>query len=443
MAKTQPTGIQHGQVDCDGTTGWTRRSFFKAGALGFLGMNLVDLLRSTVLAGPNDVAKCDSVILIWLAGGPSHIDTFDPKPGQPTNGPYKAIDTSATGIQVCEHMPTIARNMKHASLIRSLTSKEGAHERATYEMHTGYKPLGSIAHPSLGSNVVAQKGKRNEEIPAYVSIGGNSFGAGFLGTQFAPFFIGNIENPAQNLYLDDSLGKSRDERDARFRRRIDMLRGIDKEFHNQKRDEVVDEYGRFYSDAIKMMYSKSLSAFNLKDEKDVERKLRDYGDSQLGKQVLMARRLVEAGVRFVEVSMGGWDTHQNGFTAIEANLNKLDPAVGTLIEDLNSRGMLERTMVVCTGEFGRTPKINGNDGRDHYPRAWSGLIAGGGIKSGMAYGATDAKGEEVKDNPVQIGDLHATICAALGIDWTHENQSPQGRPIRVVDKGKPIQALLA
>jgi len=141
--------------------------------------------------------------------------------------------------------------------------------------------------------------------------------------------------------------------------------------------------------------------------------------------------------------MGGWDTHQNGFTAIEANLNKLDPAVGTLIEDLNSRGMLERTMVVCTGEFGRTPKINGNDGRDHYPRAWSGLIAGGGIKSGMAYGATDAKGEEVKDNPVQIGDLHATICAALGIDFTHENQSPQGRPIRVVDKGKPIQALLA
>src|SRR5579862_650876 len=205
MPKTQATGNQHGSIDCDGTAGWSRRSFFKAGALGFLGMNLVDLLRSTVLAGPNDVAKCDSVILVWLAGGPSHIDTFDPKPGQATNGPYKAIDTSATGIQVCEHMPTIARNMKHASLIRSLTSKEGAHERATYEMHTGYKPLGSIAHPSLGSVVVQQKGKRNEEIPAYVSIGNTTFGAGFLGSQFAPFYIGNIDNPSQNLVLADGV----------------------------------------------------------------------------------------------------------------------------------------------------------------------------------------------------------------------------------------------
>jgi hypothetical protein len=442
MSKTPATGLQHGQIDCDGKAGWSRRSFFKAGAFSFLGMNILDLLTSPALAGGSDVAKCDSVILVWQAGGPSHIDTFDPKPGQVTNGPYKAIDTTATGIQVCEHMPTIARNMKHASLIRSLTSKEGAHERATYEMHTGYKPLGSIAHPSLGSNIVNQKGKRNEEIPAYVSMGGATFGAGFLGTQFAPFYIGNVDNPSQNLVLADGIT------DDRFRRRIDMLRGIDKEFHNQKRDDVVDEYGTFYRDAIKMMYSKSLSAFSLKGEK--ESVLRDYGVTDinkpgdvLGKQMVMARRLVEAGVRFVEVSMGGWDTHQNGFTAIENNLNKLDPALGTLIEDLNSRGMLERTMVVCTGEFGRTPKINGNDGRDHYPRAWSGLIAGGGIKTGMVYGSTDAKGEEVKDNPCQIGDLHATICAALGVDYTHENQSPQGRPIKIVDKGKPIQALLA
>ena len=268
MPKTQATGIQRGAIDCDGTAGWSRRSFFKTGALGFLGMNLIDLLRAKVLAGGSDVSKCDSVILVWLAGGPSHIDTFDPKPGQATNGPYKAIGTAATGIQLCEHMPTIARNMNHASVIRSLTSKEGAHERATYEMHTGYKPLGSIAHPSLGSNIVAQKGKRNEEIPAYVSIGGNSFGAGFLGTQFSPFYIGNIENPAQNLYLDDSLGKSAEERDGRFRRRIDMLRGIDKDFHDQNRDDSVKEYGTYYRDAIKMMYSKSLAAFNIDGDKN-------------------------------------------------------------------------------------------------------------------------------------------------------------------------------
>jgi uncharacterized protein (DUF1501 family) len=221
-----------------------------------------------------------------------------------------------------------------------------------------------------------------------------------------------------------------------------MLRGIDKEFHDQNRDEVVKEYGTYYRDAIRMMYSKSVAALNLKEAKE-EPFIKNYGDNNLGKSLVMARRLVEAGVRFVEVSMGGWDTHANGFTSIEKNLNTLDPAVGNLIEDLNSRGMLQRTMVVCTGEFGRTPKINANDGRDHYPRCWSGLIAGGGIKSGIAYGATDATGSEVKDNPVQIGDLHATMCAALGIDFTKENQTPQGRPIRVVDKGKPIEGLLA
>jgi hypothetical protein len=437
MPKILPTGIQRGNIDCDGQAGWSRRSFFKAGALGFLGMNLLDLLRAKVLAGGSDVAKCDSVILVWLAGGPSHIDTFDPKPGQATNGPYRAIGTAAGGIQLCEHMPTIARNMNHASVIRSLTSKEGAHERATYEMHTGYKPLGSIAHPSFGSVVVQQKGKRNEEIPAYVSIGNVSFGAGFLGSQFAPFYIGDINNPDRNLVLASGVD------DDRFRRRIDILRGIDKEFHDQNRDESVKEYGTYYKDAIKMMYSKSLAAFNIDGDKREAPYIKNYGDNTLGRSMLMARRLVEAGVRFVEVSMGGWDTHANGFTAIESNLNKLDPAVGNLIEDLNARGMLQRTMVVCTGEFGRTPKINANDGRDHYPRCWSGLIAGGGIKPGMAYGATDATGSEVKDNPVQIGDLHATICAALGIDYTKENMTPQGRPIRVVDKGKPIEALLA
>ena len=436
MSKTIPAGIQHGIYDCDGKPGVSRRSFFKTGAFGFLGLSLVDLLRATAYAAPSDVAKCDSVILIWLAGGPSHIDTFDPKPGQATNGPYKALSTSASGIQLCEHMPIIGRNMQNASLIRSLTSKEGSHERATYEMHTGYKPLGSIAHPSIGSLVAQQKGKRNEDVPAYVSIGNLSFGAGFLGSQFAPFFIGDIANPARNLVFPNDVN------DDRFKRRFDMLNNLDREFSHQDRDGVVKDYGNYYRDAVHMMYSKYIrTAFDLKGETPAT--LKNYGDSQLGKSVLMARRLVENGVRFVECSMGGWDTHANGFTAIEKNLNSLDPAVGSLIEDLNSRGMLKRTMVICTGEFGRTPKINPNDGRDHYPKCWSALVAGGGLKGGYVHGSTDATGSEVKDNPVSIGDLHATMCEALGVDYTKENVSPQGRPIRVVDKGKAIKDLFA
>jgi hypothetical protein len=429
------TGTSHGIVDCDGQSGLSRRSLMKTGAMGFLGMNLIDLLQATAVAGQTDVAKCDSVILLWLAGGPSHIDTWDPKPGQSTNGPGKAIDTTTPGLRISEHFAKVARQMKYSSVIHSMTSKEGAHERATYEMHTGYKPLASIGHPSLGSLVVQQKGKKNPDIPAYVSVGQTSFGAGFLGSQFAPFYIGDVNNPTRNLTFPAGVD------DARFKRRVDLLREVDKELAHQDRDNAVKEFASYYRDAVKMMYSKSIEAFELKDEKP--EMLRAYGDNNFGRSVLMARRLVEKGVRFVECSMGGWDNHQKVHENVEKNLATLDPALGSLIEDLNSRGMLKRTMVVCTGEFGRTPKINANDGRDHYPRCFSTFIAGGGIKQGFVYGSSDQTGAEPKDNPMTIGDLHATIFEALGVDYTKENQSPQGRPIRVVDKGKAVKELLA
>ena len=437
MSKPMPTGTSRGTIDCDGKSGLSRRNLFKAGAFSFLGLSVADLMRATVLAGPNDVARCDSVILVWLSGGPSHIDTWDPKPGQPTGGPFKPIDTSATGIQLPEHMPTIARNMKHCALIRSMTSKEGSHERATYEMHTGFKPLGSINHPSMGSLIVQQKGKRNEEIPAYVAIGGNqAVGAGFLGSQFAPYYIGDINNATRNLDLPGID-------DERFKRRVDILKAVDKEFSSQNRDPEVKEYGTFYRDAVKLMYARSREAFDInRDDRELPY-IKNYGDNSFGRSMVMARRLVEKGVRFVEVNLGGWDTHQNAFTAIENNLQRLDPALGNLIEDLHARGLLKRTMVICTGEFGRTPKINAQDGRDHYPKCFSTFIAGGGIKEGYVHGCSDAGGTEPKDNPVTIGDLHATMCEALGIDGTKENMTPQGRPIRIVDKGTPVKALLA
>lgn len=435
MSKPIPTGTARGNVDCDGQNGVSRRNFVKTGVFGFMGLSLLDLMKASVLADGAAISKCDAVILLWLAGGPSHIDTFDPKPGQATNGPFKPRNTSVDGIQIGEHLPVIGRNMKHAALIRSLTSKEGSHERATYEMHTGYKPLGSIKHPSLGSLVVQQKEKKNPEIPAYVHIGGPSFGAGFLGTQMAPFYIGDPNAPTRNLDFHTTVDHER------FTRRVHLLNGLDKEFASQNRDQTVLDYGNYNKDAVRMMYSKSVEAFDLNKEPEIYRK--GYGDNNFGKGCLMARRLVEKGVRFVEVTLGGWDTHNDAFTAIERNCNTLDPALGTLLEDLNARGLLKRTMVICTGEFGRTPTINARNGRDHYPRVWSGLIAGGGIKAGYVHGSSDALGAGVKDDPVGPGELHATMFECLGVDYAKENTTDQGRPIRVVEKGKPVQGLLA
>jgi len=223
--------------------------------------------------------------------------------------------------------------MKYCSLIRSMTSKEGAHDRATYEMHTGYKPLASIGHPSLGSLVVQQKGKKNPEIPAYVSVGQASFGAGFLGSQYAPFYIGDINHPDRNIEFPPGVD------DARFKRRVDMLKEVDREFNHQDRDNTVKEYAAYYRDAIKMMYSNSVEAFSLTGGKTPEKPetIKAYGENGFGRSVLTARRLVERGVRFVECSMGGWDNHQKCFDAVEKNLNTLDPALGNLIEDLNAR----------------------------------------------------------------------------------------------------------
>ncbi|MBE7466646.1 MAG: DUF1501 domain-containing protein [Planctomycetes bacterium] len=435
MSKQAPTGRERGCIDCDGVSGFNRRNFLKAGAFGFMGLGLLDLMRVSALADEADNAKCDAVILVWLAGGPSHIDTFDPKPGQTTGGPYKPLNTSADGIQISEHLPTIARNMKHAALIRSLTSKEGSHERATYEMHTGYKPLGSIKHPSVGSMVVQQKSRRNEEIPSFISIGNRAFGAGFLGSQFAPFYIGDPNNPLRNIALSQGVDESR------FLRRVNLLEYVDSNFAGQKRAEAVAEYGSYYSDAVRMMASKSRDAFDTSREKEIYQV--GYGKNNFGRSLLMARRLVEAGVRFVEVTLGGWDNHNEAFEAIQRNSATLDPALGTLIEDLQARGLLKRTMVICTGEFGRTPKINAQNGRDHFPRVWSGLIAGGGLKAGYVHGSSDATGSAVKDDPVRPGDIHATMMEQLGINYTHENFTPDGRPIKLVNEGAPIKGLIA
>ncbi len=422
------------KLDCDGFDGPSRRSFLKTGVFGFMGLGMLDLMKVTALADDSAASKCDAVILVWLAGGPSHIDTWDPKPGQPSGGLFKPIQTSAEGIQICEHLPTVAKNMKHASLIRSFTNKEGSHERATYQMHTGYAPLGSIQHPSLGSLAISELKKRNAEIPAYVSIGNSAFGAGFLGTKVAPFFIGNPKTATRNLVRPKNVTEKR------FQERMKLLGQFDQSFTDEQRGAATKSDQLFYRDAVEMMQSTSVDAFDLSKEKEMY--LEGYGKNAFGHGLLMARRLVEKGVRFVEVSMGGWDTHAENFEKVQENCETLDPALGSLIEDLNARGLLKRTMVICMGEFGRTPKINSRGGRDHYPRVWSGLVAGGGLKAGYVHGASDEQGAAVKDNPVKPGALHATMFEQLGVNYSKENYTNKGRPIRIVDKEKPIKELI-
>jgi hypothetical protein len=283
--------------------------------------------------------------------------------------------------------------------------------------------------------VIKTKGRKNEEIPGYVSIGGTSFGAGFLGAQVAPFYIGDPNNPTRNLAFD------REVTEGRFRSRVELLKNLDMGFAAEKRGDVIEEYAVQFREAVGMMYSKSVEAFDLK--KESPEKIKKYGDNGFGKSMLIAKRLVEKGVRFVECSLGGWDTHNDVAKNVAGNCATLDPALSSLIDEMNASGQLKRTLVICTGEFGRTPKMNGTGGRDHYPRVWTAVVAGGGVKPGIVYGSSDATGTEPKDNPVRPGDLHATMFDLLGIDFTKEHQTEQGRPIKVVNEGKPIKGLIA
>ena len=427
-------------VSCDGRSGCGRRDFIKTGVFGFLGMSFMQMLNTHLLAEGADASKCDSVILIWLPGGPSQIDTFDPKPGRPCNL-FNAIPTSADGIQVTEHFPKLAQQMKHVSLIRSMYSKEFDHERATHLMHTSYPMSGAIQNPGLGANVTFEKGKRKEGIPAYVCTfaGGRgnvaaatrkAAGAGFLDGKCAPFLVCNVQDPSGKLKL------SKDVSDARFKHRVDLMSKFNREFNAASGIEAPDCSGA-YDEAVQLLEHNAADAFDI--AKEPEKFKQDYGNTEIGKGLLMARRLVEKGVRFVEVVYGEWDHHS--FFPIKAgitdNCKDLDPAMAALIADLNASGLLKRTLIICTGEMGRTSKFEGSGdkvGRDHNGKAWSTLIGGGGVKPGIVVGSTDADGSEVKDRPVSPGDLHATVYDLLGVSYKKENTDAHGFPHRLVNK---------
>jgi hypothetical protein len=387
-----------------------------------------------------------------MSGGPSQTDTFDLKPGHANGGPFKEIATAAPDVKISEHLPKLAQEFQDLAIIRSLSTKEGEHGLATQLMLTGYQPRQqAVRYPCLGSLLSKELGRDDTDLPNYVSLSPVRMAdAGFLGPNYAPLTVSGASddpNARANLSLED-LAPPRDRGAAVMKNQFDILRFMEKEFAAQHAGDAVKAHAASYAKAMRMVESQARKAFELEEEKP---ELRDaYGRNRFGQGCLLARRLVERGVAFVEVTLAGtpnnvagWDTHGDNFTQVKSLCDVLDPAWSTLMKDLRDRGLLESTMVVWMGEFGRTPKINPNNGRDHFPAAWSVVLGGAGIKGGQAIGRTSPNGEEVADRPVSVADLYATLCEGLGIDHTKQNISPEGRPIGLVDSGgTPIAELV-
>lgn len=392
-----------------------------SGLLGQISAHAADLKRQQ-----------RSCILVWLAGGPSQMETWDPKPGTSNGGQTKGISTAVSGVQIAEYWPKIAKGLKNWAIIRSMTNKEGSHERATYQLHTGRRPTGALKFPNIGSVVAEHLGDREAELPNFVSVG-RTIGSGFLGVHSQPFIVNRPGSLPANVASAVPP--------ARLKRRLAELQRQNEGFAELGAKHIVGEQQGLYAQGARMMLSPKLKAFQLDDESD---KTRDaYGRSSFGQGLLVARRLVETGVPFVEVNRGGWDNHRDIFKSVSRLAGEVDQGLDALINDLSQRGLLERNLVVCMGEFGRTPKVNANTGRDHWPKTFSLLLAGAGIRGGRVIGKTTADGTEVAQNPVSVEDLFQTVCHAIGLDPSEELFSPNGRPLKIVDGGQLITGLFS
>ncbi len=399
-----------------------------------------------------------SCILLWMSGGPATIDLFDLKPGHANGGPYKEIATAAPGLKFGEHLPKLAEHAKSVAVLRGMSTKEGDHGRATYLMRTGTLPQGAIDFPAVGALVAKELRREGVDLPPFVSIAPqrflaqNAFGPGFLGPQFSPLIVadgqaarvgaGNGPDNADALLRVQNLGRHAGVDGDQAGKRLDLLNDLEAGFVGQRPGTATESHKNAYEAAVRLMKPETAKAFDLADEK---KELRDkYGRNLFGQGCLLARRLVERGVPFVEVTLDGWDTHQQNFDAVKNLCGVLDPAWAALMGDLKDRGLLDTTTVVWMGEFGRTPKINAQRGRDHFPDAWSAVLAGGGVKGGQAVGKTNAGGTKVEERPTAVPDLLATLCKALGIDFTKQNMSNVNRPIRIVDQAAvPVTEVLA
>lgn len=420
----------------------SRRDFAAKTASSLLGVGLLgNSLTSKSFAAFEDASKlkqiptAKNVIYLYMSGGQSHMDTWDVKEGVETAGPTKPFKTSADGVRISEYLQRTAQQMHHATIINSLSSTQGAHEQGNYMMHTSYELRGTIRHPSMGAWLNVFQGGGNSTLPNFVFIGNDSRhpGAGFFPAAQAPLFVSNPENGLKNVKPSVTEDK--------FQARMKLADELDKDFRSTFQQRNVKAYADMYDDAIAMMKSEDLKAFDLTDEPSNVRAA--YGKEAFGQGCLLARRLVERGVRFVEVSLGGWDTHNANFVAVPERCETLDKGLSSLISDLHNRGLLQDTLVIVTTEFGRTPDINTNAGRDHYPKAFSAVMFGGGVKGGHVYGKTDKEGREVVENKMKIQDFNASIAYALGLPLDHVMYSPSKRPFTIADKGQPIPNLFA
>ncbi|MCS6978099.1 MAG: DUF1501 domain-containing protein [Gemmatales bacterium] len=415
-----------------------RRDFLKLSAAGVVGTCFSGWLNILAADAAKAGIKHKSCIVLWMEGGPSHKDTFDMKPGTADAGEFSEIPTSVPGIRISEHFPKFAQLMQHAAILRGMSTGEGAHARARYYLHTGYREgQGGLVYPSIGSIAAMELGDPEFPLPNYVCIGGRSFGSGFLGPRHQPLVVTNPDRGVENLKAAVD--------EQKFSTRFSLLEEMEKGFHKEYQATNALAHQTTYQRAVQLMQSREAKAFDISQEPAAVRAA--YGETQFGRGCLLARRLVEVGVAFVEVTLGGWDTHQDNFDRVKRLSAVVDPAMSALVTDLKDRGLLDSTLIVWMGDFGRTPKINNRGpkpGRDHYPRAWSTVLIGGGIKGGQVIGRTDKEGAVVEERMVTTLDFMATICQILGIDYTKRNIAPGGRPIRIVDKGaNPVTELFA
>jgi hypothetical protein len=444
----------------------TRREWLKLSTVGAIGTSVSGWFGALAEALGREPTRRKACILLWMSGGPSQIDTFDPKPGHENGGQFKPIATAVPGIQISETLPKIAGHMRDLVVIRSMQTREADHGRGTFLMHTGRLPSGPVQYPSLGSFLSKELAERQCQLPSFVAIAPSfralspaALNSGYLGPKYAPLILGEYsgfnrpqpdqQNYASALKLPDlePAGLGTDQWEARLR----LLREQSEDFVREHPDPVVLQQQEAYLRAVQLMRTQASGAFELEEEKP---ELRDaYGRNLFGQGCLLARRLIERGVSFVEVTLSqapgvnsfglGWDTHTDNFPQVRSLCQVLDAAWSTLLDDLRERGLLESTLVIWMGEFGRTPRINRSAGRDHWANGWTAVLAGGGLKGGQVIGRTSKDGMEIEDRPVPVADLLATVCLALGVDPTKQNLSNIGRPIPLVERNaQPIREVL-
>jgi hypothetical protein len=418
----------------------SRRSLVGRCARTAFGVTVLERLAGTIAvaeAAPQAGKAGVNIIFLTMRGAMTHIDTFDPKPGREEQGETKTVRTKTPGILFGEHLPKLAGVSDKLAVIRSMTTETGAHEQGTYLMRTSYPQIASIRHPAMGSWALHVSGKRSRDLPGYVLVGnGNEHpGCGFLDPAVTPVPVADpalgLENTVRPSYLSQT----------NFERRLALADRIDRDFKQTYKGQQVEAYNQMYKDAVRLLGSVDLEAFDIAREPE---KLRErYGDSQFGQGCLLARRLVESGVRCVEVELGGWDMHRDIFEELPEKAGQLDMALSSLLGDLEDRGLLTSTLVVLGTEFGRSPQVNENAGRDHHPAVFSCVLAGAGVRGGVVHGASDAQGRSPDKDAVSVEDFNTTIAAACGLPYDREFQAPNGRPFKIGGGGTPIAAVLA